>query len=102
MPLRLGRGQEGDAGSAVAHSTYRPIKYDPAIAADPQRRNNFSNAGDEQGLRCPIGALRRSNPRATHLKRASEVRRPRLIRRGIECGPHLQNSAFRTMGLTVA
>jgi type VI protein secretion system component VasA len=40
--------------------------------------------------------------RATHLKRASEVRRPRLIRRGIECGPHLQNSAFRTMGLTVA
>jgi len=79
-----------------------PDKDDPAIAADPQRRNNFSNAGDEQGLRCPIGALRRSNPRATHLKRASEVRRPRLIRRGIECGPHLQNSAFRTMGLTVA
>jgi hypothetical protein len=66
------------------------------------RRNNFSNAGDEQGLRCPIGALRRSNPRATHLKRASEVRRHRLIRRGIECGRHLQNSAFRTMGLTVA
>jgi len=55
--------KRGDAGSAVAHSTYRPIKYDPAIAADPQRRNNFSNAGDEQGLRCPIGALRRSNPR---------------------------------------
>jgi hypothetical protein len=50
----------------------------------------------------PIGALRRSNPRATHLKRASEVRRHRLIRRGIEHGPHLQNSAFRTMGLTVA
>ena len=37
-----------------------PDKDDPAIAADPQRRNNFSNAGDEQGLRCPIGALRRS------------------------------------------
>jgi len=79
-----------------------PDKDDPAIAADPQRRNNFSNAGDEQGLRCPIGALRRSNPRPTHLKRASEVRRHRLIRRGIEYGPHLQNSAFRTMGLTVA
>jgi hypothetical protein len=27
---------------------------------------------------------------------------PALIRRGIEYGPHLQNSAFRTMGLTVA
>jgi deferrochelatase/peroxidase EfeB len=79
-----------------------PDKDAPAIAADPQRRNNFSNAGDEQGLRCPIGALRRSNPRTTHLKHASEVRRHRLIRRGIECGPHLQNSAFRTMGLTVA
>jgi hypothetical protein len=37
-----------------------PDKDDPAIVADPQRRNNFSNAGDEQGLRCPIGALRRS------------------------------------------
>jgi len=79
-----------------------PDKDDSAIVADPQRRKNFSNAGDEQGLRCPIGALRRRNPRPTHLKRASEVRWHRLIRRGIEYVPHLQNSAFRTMGLTVA
>ncbi len=39
-----------------------PEKDDPAIAADPQRRNNFTYAGDEQGLRCPLGShLRRSN-----------------------------------------
>ena len=43
-----------------------PDKDDPAIAADPQRRNNFTYAGDDQGLRCPLGShLRRSNPRAT-------------------------------------
>jgi hypothetical protein len=41
-----------------------PDKDDLAIAADPERRNNFTYAGDDQGLRCPIGAhLRRSNPR---------------------------------------
>ena len=55
-----------------------PDKDDPAIAADPQRRNNFTYEGDEQGLRCPLGAhLRRSNPRATPLKRATAVRRHR-------------------------
>lgn len=67
-----------------------PDKDDPAIAADPQRRNNFSYAGDDQGLRCPLGAhLRRTNPRGTPLKRATAVRRHRLIRRGVEYGPHL-------------
>ena len=67
-----------------------PDKDDLAIAADPERRNNFTYAGDEQGLRCPIGShLRRSNPRATPLKRATAVRRHRLIRRGVEYGPHL-------------
>ena len=46
-----------------------PEKDDPAIAADPQRRNNFTYAGDDQGLRCPLGShLRRSNPRATPLE----------------------------------
>jgi deferrochelatase/peroxidase EfeB len=49
-----------------------PDRDDPAIAADPQRRNNFTYAGDDEGLRCPLGAhLRRSNPRATPLKRAT-------------------------------
>jgi len=77
-----------------------PEKDDPAIAADPQRRNNFTYAGDDQGLRCPIGAhLRRSNPRSTPLKRATAVRRHRLIRRGVEYGPHLPDGALEDDGI---
>ena len=69
-----------------------PDKDDPVIAADPQRRNNFTYAGDDAGLRCPLGShLRRCNPRATPLKRATAVRRHRLIRRGVEYGPHLKD-----------
>ena len=77
-----------------------PDKDDLTIAADPQRRNNFTYAGDDQGLRCPLGAhLRRSNPRATPLKRATAVRRHRLIRRGVEYGPHLQDGALLDDGV---
>jgi Dyp-type peroxidase family len=77
-----------------------PEKDDLAIAADPERRNNFSYAGDEEGLRCPLGAhLRRVNPRATHMKRATAVRRRRLIRRGVEYGPHLQDGALEDDGI---
>src|ERR1700758_4264814 len=77
-----------------------PDRDDPTIAADPLRRNNFTYAGDEQGLRCPIGAhLRRSNPRATTLKRATAVRRHRLIRRGIEYGPHLEDGQLQDDGV---
>jgi Dyp-type peroxidase family len=76
-----------------------PEKDDPAIAADPQRRNNFTYADDDQGLRCPFGAhLRRSNPRGTPLKRATAVRRHRLLRRGVEYGPHLQDGALQDDG----
>ena len=77
-----------------------PDKDDPAIGADPHRRNNFTYAGDDQGLRCPIGAhLRRTNPRATPLKRATAVRRHRLIRRGVEYGPHLAAGALEDDGI---
>ena len=77
-----------------------PDKDDPAIAADPQRRNNFTYAGDEEGRRCPLGAhLRRSNPRATQLKRATAVRRHRLIRRGVEYGPHLKEGVLEDDGV---
>ena len=77
-----------------------PDKDDPAIAADPQRRNNFTYAGDDQGLRCPLGShLRRSNPRATPLKRATAVRRHRLIRRGVEYGPHLPDGVLEDDGV---
>ena len=77
-----------------------PDKDDPAIAADPNRRNNFTYAGDEQGLRCPLGShLRRSNPRATPMVRATAVRRHRLIRRGVEYGPHLQDGVLEDDGV---
>src|SRR6201997_496225 len=77
-----------------------PDKDDLAIAADPERRNNFTYAGDDDGLRCPIGAhLRRSNPRATPMKRATAVRRHRLLRRGVEYGPHLADGALEDDGV---
>lgn len=77
-----------------------PDKDDPAIAADPHRRNNFTYAGDDQGLRCPLGShLRRSNPRATPLRRATSVRRHRLLRRGVEYGPHLADGALEDDGI---
>jgi Dyp-type peroxidase family len=77
-----------------------PDKDDPVIAADPQRRNNFTYAGDDRGLRCPLGShLRRSNPRATPLKRSTEVRRRRLIRRGVEYGPLLKDGALEDDGV---
>jgi Dyp-type peroxidase family len=77
-----------------------PDKDDPSIADDPHRRNNFTYAGDDQGLRCPLGAhLRRSNPRATPLKRATTLRRHRLIRRGVEYGPHLLDGMLRDDGV---
>jgi Dyp-type peroxidase family len=69
-----------------------PDRDDPAIAADPQRRNDFTYAGDEQGLRC-------TNPRATPLKCATAVRRHRLIRRGVEYGPHLEAGALQDDGV---
>jgi Dyp-type peroxidase family len=77
-----------------------PEKDDPAIAADPNRRNNFSYEGDDHGLRCPLGShLRRSNPRSTPLKRATAVRRHRLIRRGVEYGPHLEAGVLEDDGV---
>lgn len=76
-----------------------PEKDDPSIASDPQRRNNFTYAGDDKGLRCPVGAhLRRSNPRAAPLTRATGVRRHRLIRRGVEYGPPLAAGALEDDG----
>src|ERR1700748_873633 len=77
-----------------------PEKDDPAIAADPQRRNNFTYRGDEGGSRCPLGAhLRRSNPRGSTLRRSTEVSRTRLIRRGVEYGPLLAEGVLEEDGV---
>jgi Dyp-type peroxidase family len=77
-----------------------PDKDDLAIAADPERRNDFTYDGDEDGLRCPLGAhLRRANPRATTLTRGTAVRRHRLVRRGVEYGPLLEDGALQDDGV---
>jgi Dyp-type peroxidase family len=77
-----------------------PDKDDPAIAANPELRNNFTYAGDDKGLRCPLGShLRRSNPRETPLRRATAVRRHRLIRRGVEYGPLLEEGVLADDGV---
>lgn len=77
-----------------------PERDDLVIAADPERRNNFTYADDDKGLRCPLGShLRRTNPRATPLKRATAVRRHRLIRRGVEYGPPLKEGELEDDGI---
>jgi Dyp-type peroxidase family len=77
-----------------------PDRDDPEIAADPERRNDFTYEGDDQGLRCPLGAhLRRSNPRATPLVRHTAVRRHRLVRRGVEYGPLLPEGVLEDDGV---
>jgi Dyp-type peroxidase family len=77
-----------------------PDKDDLAIAADPERRNNFAYRGDEAGMRCPLGAhLRRSNPRESTLRRSTAVRRHRLIRRGVEYGPLLAEGRLEDDGV---
>ncbi|WP_434732692.1 peroxidase [Rhizobium sp. YTUHZ044] len=77
-----------------------PETDDPSIASDPMRRNNFSYAGDDHGQRCPLGShLRRVNPRETPLKRATTVRRHRLIRRGVEYGPRLPGGVLEDDGV---
>jgi Dyp-type peroxidase family len=73
-----------------------PRRPDPALASDPARNNDFSYAGDEDGLRCPVGAhVRRANPRLGMPFEGKLVNRHRMIRRGIPYGsplpPGVQN-----------
>jgi Dyp-type peroxidase family len=75
-------------GTPLVRSPERP---DPALAADPARINDFSYAGDADGLRCPIGAhIRRANPRdAAGFWSGRLTNRHRIIRRGRPYGPPL-------------
>ena len=68
-----------------------PTKDDPALAADPQRNNNFDYATmDPHGYAVPLGShIRRMNPRDT----ASNMNRRRMIRRGGTYGPPLPEGA---------
>ena len=68
-----------------------PEKDDPALAADPQRNNNFNYSKmDPFGYAIPLGAhIRRMNPRDT----AVNMQRRRMIRRGATYGPALPEGA---------
>ena len=68
-----------------------PDKDDPALAADPQRNNDFTYAkSDPYGYATPLGShIRRMNPRDT----AVNMQRRRMIRRGATYGPPLAEGA---------
>jgi Dyp-type peroxidase family len=68
-----------------------PTRDDPALAADPQRNNNFDYGKmDPYGYAVPLGAhIRRMNPRDT----AVNMNRRRIIRRGGTYGPPLAEGA---------
>ena len=68
-----------------------PEKDDPALAADPQRNNNFNYSKmDPFGYAIPLGAhIRRMNPRDT----AVNMQRRRMIRRGATYSPALPEGA---------
>lgn len=68
-----------------------PEADDPALAADPNRNNDFNYADDDPiGYAVPLGAhIRRMNPRDS----AANIRRHRMIRRGATYGPHLADDA---------
>ncbi len=71
-----------------------PDQDDPALAADPQRVNDFDYSDDAEGAKCPLGAhLRRTNPRGTKLTTTTDINRKRILRRGLEYGQPLPEGA---------
>ncbi|MEV6054816.1 peroxidase, partial [Streptomyces sp. NPDC052107] len=76
-----------------------PQHDDPALGADPQRRNTFLYQRDDPtGFHTPGGChIRRANPRDAAV--AGEVRLHRMIRRGAVYGPPLPDGALDDDGL---
>ena len=68
-----------------------PEKDDPALAADPQRNNDFNYSKmDPYGYAIPLGShIRRMNPRDT----AANIQRRKMIRRGATYGSLLPDGA---------
>ncbi|KLO11577.1 Dyp-type peroxidase [Schizopora paradoxa] len=65
-----------------------PLKDDPALGADPQRRNNFDFSDATDQSRCPFSAhIRKTNPR-TDLPQAA-VAPHQIMRQGIAFGPEV-------------
>ena len=80
------------------------------MPAQPEEKSSPTTSSSAWGLRYPglsmrtddgnqVMEFRRSNPRLTPLKRATAVRRHRLIRRGVEYGPHLADGALEDDGV---
>jgi deferrochelatase/peroxidase EfeB len=88
----IGR-QDGRAlavGSAAGAGAERD---DLELAADPQRNNAFAYADDPKGLRVPCGARsRRINRRDSLEDTIADVKRHRIVRRGMRYGPQLPDA----------
>ncbi|MGW2254535.1 Dyp-type peroxidase [Kitasatospora sp. NPDC001660] len=76
-----------------------PHHDDPALGADPHRRNTFLYAQDDPtGFITPGGChIRRANPRDASV--AGQVRLHRMIRRGAVYGPALPEEALEDDGV---
>ncbi|MEV5012153.1 Dyp-type peroxidase [Streptomyces sp. NPDC056159] len=88
----LGRWRSG------APLALSPHQDDPALGADPHRRNTFLYERDDPaGFITPGGChIRRANPRDASV--AGEVRLHRMIRRGAVYGPPLADGAVEDDG----
>jgi Dyp-type peroxidase family len=77
-----------------------PDAPDAALAADPQRVNDFRYSTDVDGFGCPIGAhVRRANPRDHEgFFGGKLVDRHRIIRRGRAFGPPLPDGVLEDDG----
>ena len=75
-----------------------PMHDDPALGADPQRRNDFLYQQDDPlGLKTPGGShIRRANPRDAAV--AGVPRLHRMIRRGTVYGPPLPDGLLEDDG----
>ncbi|MFF4866423.1 Dyp-type peroxidase [Streptomyces sp. NPDC001231] len=88
----LGRWRSG------APLALSPYQDDPALGADPHRRNTFLYERDDPaGFITPGGChIRRANPRDASV--AGEVRLHRMIRRGAVYGPPLADGSVEDDG----
>jgi len=81
-----------------------PFQDDPALAADPQRNNNFHFSAETNFQKiCPFAAhIRKTNPRADleGLTPPISIQAQRIMRRGIQFGPEVteqETSEGRTL-----
>jgi Dyp-type peroxidase family len=77
-----------------------PEHDDPELGADVSRRNDFLYYDDDpKGLKCPLGShIRRMNPRDQFKHELVDVRRHRVLRRGLAYGPALPEGALADDG----